>query len=219
MTENLKFRIYNVQKVPKKLSVFLHYTLYIIHSPRGQTLVEAILAIAIAVVIVTALVTLALGTQKAANNSRNQTQNTKYGEQTIEIIRNIRDTNKDGAIKGMFTVYGCPVATCKFSDLFGYNFGGITSGTGEKFTLAQLTCNDTTTCWALTRVTTTGDPILDSSGGGTIYKRDIVIKDTGSTSDPVDPSNTVKTIEVTISWTDAGGPHNSTTVTKLTNFK
>lgn len=178
---------------------------------RGQTLVEAIVAIAVAMVIVTAIVTLGIGTQRAANTSRNQNQNTRYGEEALELIRSIRDANLAASIKS--TGLTCD-PNCKFTDLFSAaNFLGVTP---IYFTLAynNVGCSGgTVACWQLTKVASgTGLAI-----SGTIYTRTIKMWD--KAGDATDPADKVKFVEATITWTDASGPHNSVTSTKLTNFK
>jgi type II secretory pathway pseudopilin PulG len=186
-----------------------------LRSEKGQTLVEAIVAIAVAVIIVTSLVSLGIGTQRAANTSRNQNQNTRYGEETIEIVRSIRDANLPGAFNSL-TTFSCNPG-CRFSDLFSNTQFFGTSGIYFSLPLAMTPGGCTgvvTTCWELSVV---GNNSPQPFQG--IYSRTIKISDSGNTTDPVDPAHKVKTVEVVISWTDAGGAHSSVTTTKLTNFR
>lgn len=203
-------------------------------SEAGQTLVEAIVAIAIAVVIVTALVTLGIGTQRAANTSRNQNQNTRYGEETIELLRSIRDLKKDNSIRSTsMSAFSCSSTnTCKFSDLFSTTNPSPMQGTdtsgGYYFTLSDGPVTGgcvlgTVDCYQLTRDTT---GTFQAIPGTTIYTRRIRIYDSGTPvtvtptpATPIDPSNKVKFVEVIIRWTDAAGNHDSVTTTKFTNFK
>lgn len=195
----------------------------------GQTLVEAIVAIAIAVVLVTAVVALAIQTQRAAQTSRNQSQNTRYGEEALEKIRNIRDLNLTGSIRSTnmtsFTCFG--TNTCKFSDLYSVTSPSPLAGTnasgGYYFILAyNATGCGGAGCWDLTRDTSGAFQTIS----GTIYSQRIRVWDNGQTfaaqPNPAlnpDPIDRVKFVEVTIRWTDAAGDHNSTATTKLTNFR
>ena len=192
-----------------------NFQLSTFNSEGGQTLVEAIVAIAIAVVIVTALVTLGIGTQRAANTSRNQNQNTRYGEETLEIIRSIRDLSIAGSIRGT-TAYSCN-PDCKFVDLFNRNLGA----TGLTFHLVRNgSCSGGVTCNQLCRdnaVYCTGQ--TNQISGGTIpYTRTIKIYDSGSLGGN-DPYNKVLFVDVTITWTDSAGAHNSVSTTKFTTYR
>jgi Tfp pilus assembly protein PilW len=192
------------------------------HEEKGQTLVEAIVAITIAVIIVTALVTLGLSTQRAANTSRNQNQNTRYGEEAIEIIRNIRDNDTPGSIRstnmGAFTCSA--TVSCRFNDLFSVSdpspLRDDATFDGYYFTLIQNGTGGCTLDWCLQSSLTT--PTFDTIPG-TIYSRRIRIFDTGSSTHATDPSTKVKSVEVTIRWSDASGNHDSVTTTKFTDYK
>lgn len=198
----------------RKVEKTTHYRLLTTDS-RGQTLVEAIVAIAISVVIVTALVTLAINTQRVANTSRNQNQNTRYGEETMEIIRSIRDTNLIGAFNNQ-TLFSC-AASCRFSDFYSNTTFFGTSGTYFSMPNSKSTggCSGGVDCWELTVVgNSTPQPLA-----GTIYSRTIRLSDSGNITDPVDPAHKVKAVEVVVSWTDSSGIHQSKIATKFTNFR
>lgn len=208
---------------------YKEYNLYFFNSEVGQTLVEAIVAIAIAVVIVTSMVTLGIGTQRAANTSRTLTQSTKYGQDAMEIIRSIRDQSLQGSITGMSAVFpACAVLTCKFTDLYQFTLNPSAAApvspsdaaSGVYFNLVSpnppdnATCVGGVSCWQLTK--TTGTPQLIT---GTVYSRTIRVWDSNdNTSGATDPWTRVKYIEIIISWTDGSGTHTSKTFTKLSNF-
>ena len=61
----------------------------------GQTLIEAMVAIAIAMLVVTALIGLGVRTIRAATISRNISVAASYAQQGIEAIRSIRDRGYD----------------------------------------------------------------------------------------------------------------------------
>jgi Tfp pilus assembly protein PilV len=197
-------------------------------SQEGQTLIEALAAIAVAVIIVTSLVTLGIATQRAASTSRNQNQNTRYGEETLEVIRSIRDAKLTGSIRND-TALGCNSTTsCSFIDLFSINIGTsnlhyfkISSDgtTGAPVTVTNGCTTFTVSCYQLIWVATSTTPPTPDPIGTTIYNRTIKVWDSGSTLDANDPSDKVKFVEVSVTWSDQGGSHTSKTTTKLTNFK
>jgi Tfp pilus assembly protein PilV len=68
------------------------------HKPRtsgggrsGQTILEAIAAIAVTIIVVTALVALGVRTVRAATITRNRSQAAAYAQEGIEAVRSIRD--------------------------------------------------------------------------------------------------------------------------------
>lgn len=64
-----------------------------ISNKHGQTLIEVIIALAVAVILALALITTSLVTQKAARSARNQSQATKLAQEYLEQIRVFRDRN------------------------------------------------------------------------------------------------------------------------------
>lgn len=78
---------------------------------RGQSLIEVIVAFAVAVVIGVGLVTASLATQKASANARNQSQATKLAQEYLEQVRVIRDVEgwpTFSAHEGCFSVNSVP---------------------------------------------------------------------------------------------------------------
>src|SRR5437879_249242 len=61
------------------------------HRFNGQTLIEVIVALGVAVILAVSLITTSLITQKAARSARNNTQATKLAQEYIEQIRVYRD--------------------------------------------------------------------------------------------------------------------------------
>ncbi len=61
----------------------------------GQSLFEIILALAISVLIITSLVTLAANAVRNSTYSKNKTQATRYSQEATEWLRGERDTNWD----------------------------------------------------------------------------------------------------------------------------
>lgn len=63
------------------------------NSKKGQTIVEAAVAIAIASLVITALVGLGIGALRSATVSKNRSLATSYAQEAVEAIRSIRDRN------------------------------------------------------------------------------------------------------------------------------
>ena len=62
-------------------------------SKKGQTLVEALLSIAVAVIVVVALVGVGITAMRTANFGRDQAEAVRLAGQSLEIIRSQRDTD------------------------------------------------------------------------------------------------------------------------------
>lgn len=63
------------------------------HSRKGQSLVEAIAAIAMVALVATALVGLSVGALRTSTISRNRSRAVSYAQEGMEAIRSIRDRN------------------------------------------------------------------------------------------------------------------------------
>ncbi|MBI4091267.1 hypothetical protein HY419_00780 [candidate division WWE3 bacterium] len=91
-------------------------------SKSGQGLVETLLAVTVAVIIITALISLAV---VALRNSRQATytaQATRIAQSQIEYARAFRDISDWATFDQVLT--GCPLSTpCHFLDVSGYTSG------------------------------------------------------------------------------------------------
>lgn len=59
----------------------------------GQTLIEALLAIAVAIIVVVGLVGMAVVSMRSANYSKNQAEAVRLARSQLELLRNMRDTS------------------------------------------------------------------------------------------------------------------------------
>lgn len=59
---------------------------------RGQTILEAIIAVTIIAAITTGLVAVTVKTLKASQFARTKSQSLKYAQEGVEIVRNLRNT-------------------------------------------------------------------------------------------------------------------------------
>ena len=87
---------------------------------KGETLIEAIGALAIIAIVVTAASVAIITALSNANFNQNQTQSTKFAQQGLEVVRQIRDADYTGfrTYAGTYclaegqTVLNTPVASC-----------------------------------------------------------------------------------------------------------
>lgn len=69
---------------------------YMNNSRKGQSIIEAAVAIAIASLIITALVGLGIGALRSATISKNRSMATSYAQEAMEATRSIRDRGFSG---------------------------------------------------------------------------------------------------------------------------
>lgn len=65
--------------------------MHLLRVRRGQSLIEAIIALAIALIVITGLVVLAVGAVRTATLSKNRSLAVQYAQEGIEALRSIRD--------------------------------------------------------------------------------------------------------------------------------
>ena len=63
------------------------------HKEKGQVLVEAVIALAVSVLIISGLLSVVTASIGSATFSRNQSSATKYTEEGMELVRSYRDQN------------------------------------------------------------------------------------------------------------------------------
>ena len=88
---------------------------------KGQTLIEAVVTIGVALVIITSVVALVNASNRRATYARQATQASKLAQEGMEIVRHIRDVDGDGLVRvgTSDTNPICPVNPfCAWSDLY-----------------------------------------------------------------------------------------------------
>ncbi len=79
---------------------------------QGQTLIEVVITLGVALVIITSILVLVNASNRRATIARQSTQASKLAQEGMEIVRNIRD-------EGLDTVYvGCSTTPCTWNDLY-----------------------------------------------------------------------------------------------------
>lgn len=158
----------------------------------GSTLVEVLVAIALALIVVVAMISLGVTSQRNANLSKNQTIATNLAKQGVEIVRSIRD---EGARAG--SIQQCSVNN-DWDDLWTDRVTSLCGGSGGsvKFKIGN------SGGWFLEKNDT---PEVKYA----IFKRQVEISDEAVTY------SSLKTVKVTTTWEDASGSHKSELINTL----
>lgn len=157
---------------------------------KGQSLLELVIVMGVAVVVVGALTVVTISSLRNANLSKSELQATKFAQEGIEKVRSIRD--RDGGVITNFN--GVP--TNKFSQLWGIQINSVCTPLPCNFLLNSL--NNT-----LTQTNTNSE----SLAGG--FERRIKITDNNTTY------SNIKTVTVLVNWIDFAGTHESHLTTYL----
>lgn len=201
---------------------------------KGQTLIEAVVAIAVAVMMLVALVTLVNANNRRATLSRQSTQASKLAQEGIELARNTRDVND--SVVTFFDGTGtdlthCPAAGCMtFTQFFDVNIDE-TSGLfhpvyGREFHFHEPNnvdpnCKNNPSSWCLQlSVGGDGETVLN-------FRRYVYIADSGGKSkcndtdgDGIDDISfsAVKQFTLVVTWESPVGPQERRAVTCISNI-
>ena len=159
---------------------------FTVHSSlRGQTLVEVIISVAVAVVLSVSLVAVTLMTQRASRSARNNTQASKLAQENIEQIRVFRDRNGFSALPTIDTTN--PTSEC-------YVLNASGSPSSWSFGSKRTSCTSNTT----TMITCTGSLCQESIpfSGITFYRKILM-------TTPLPPPNK-KLFTVSVNWIESG---------------
>jgi Tfp pilus assembly protein PilV len=162
----------------------------------GQSLLEVIIALGIAVAIIISFTNATINAVRSAQYAKNQNQATKLAQETIEIVRTIRDQDRD--IGSGDTWSELWTTNMSATQTNGYK-GECYSLDKQNFSLAKAA--STSSCDA------NRDQVIDE-----IFFRKINISDDGSIL-------TKKTIKVEIYWLDNKGTHSAEVSTILTKWQ
>lgn len=113
----------------------------------GQTLLEALIALATAVVIISAMTVIVLSSLSNAQFSKNQNQATQYAQQGIEFLKNLSQTN--WTTFASYTGTYCMLADNSLSPKTGQDCGSPPNNVGiysREVTINQISssCNPST---------------------------------------------------------------------------
>jgi len=184
----------------------------------GQTLIEALVTLGVAVIIITSIVTLANKSNARATNARQATQASKLAQEGLEIIRNIRDVNHNQVVRAGRRANpnsNCSTAPnyCAFYDLY--------SRTQINPVTAHLSHGCVAGQWCLLAGTPASpDPEAGLLG---IFTRTVELRDddlaTGHICGDLDLGfDEIKRVTVIVTWGSPLGTQNKTATSCLTNL-
>jgi type II secretory pathway pseudopilin PulG len=165
---------------------------------RGQTLIELIVVVTVAIIVITAIVFATISSIRNAQLSKNQLQATKFAQEGIEKVRSIRD--RDGKVA--FTSDGS-VAN-KFSDLWSIPLSGCVDYCYFKLYKQDLDGDGQLDDYLV------GESSSSFEDLGGIFKRQVQMTDYSALTSGVE-----KKLTVIVQWTDFSGTHESKLTTIL----
>lgn len=158
----------------------------------GQSLIEVLVALSVAILVLGALVILVLTSLKNAQFAQNQAKATKYAQETMEKIKSLKDRDElinltgqpNITFKTFLTGTSCSSSPCCFNFISGQ--------------LTQVSYSISTGCLTET--------LSDSQ-----FKRQIIFTTAPAVINP-------KTLSVKVTWIDATGNHESNLETILADY-
>lgn len=159
-------------------------------STKGQSLLELVIVIAVAIIVISALTSATISSLRNANFSKNQLQATKFAQEGLEKVRSIRERN--GLVLANFGT-----ATTKFSDLWNIRLFD---------TCLPPPCNVNFLLDPVFNSLKQDDTAFETLTGD--FQRSVKITDEPATY------QTKKNITIIVSWIDVTGSHQS----KLTTY-
>lgn len=174
----------------------------------GQTLVELVISMALILIVITAVTILTVKGLQNSQFSRNQVQATKLAQEGIEKMRTIRDNN--------YTV--CGWSTSANTVAPNGLWSAVCPGSGCRYLLQQTagTCGSTATSALWINFTASTTATENVTIGGVTFKRVITVTNENDLTGAA--TSNVKKVNVSVSWTDSGGAHNSNIETILSRI-
>ncbi len=176
------------------------------YSERGQTLLEMVVVIAVALLVISALTFATIASLRNSQFAKNQSQATKLAQGGIEKVRALRD--RDGSVIFEYRSGGSDLKTEKFSGLWALN---MSKDCGEHACYLKLTQDPLTKTDVLRRV---NDDVMEDKSDLDYeqidnFKRQIQISDLEVTY------GVEKTVTAVVVWNDFAGDHESRITTIL----
>jgi type II secretory pathway pseudopilin PulG len=175
----------------------IHYSLFTIHSKRGQTLLELVVLIGVIIIVVTGMVSTMVYGLKNSQFSQNQLQATKLAQEGLELMRSARQNHCKVTVTGVDYYWNPQVG--QFS-IWNQSF---LDGTSQSFV---VNLGATPSC-TVTPGTDTTVPVP--------FIRTIKMKDLNS---QIPPNRDQIQVTSTVIWIDPTGSHSSTLSTILANI-
>lgn len=196
----------------------------------GQSLIEVVVLVGLALVIVTGLTIVTVNGLKNSQFSQNQAQATRLAQEAIDCIRSVRDKNLPMCIGGSGSTctggtryYWYDRETPQFSNQVwslsflspGTNFSLVfpAGNSSNCIGLQSTTAVGNNNCSSLPLATMT-DSSLNAGPFAQTFSRTINFQDDTNLS----PSTDFKRVNVTVYWSDISGSHCSQIVTILSHY-
>ncbi len=196
---------------------------YLHKNNKGQTLIEVVITLGVALIIITSILVLANASNRRATIARQSTQASKLAQEGMEIVRNIRDVDNDQAVQeGLIGLIPCTAASpCSWSDLYGDPVNTF-SARLEKPSTGDCSISES---WCLvsgietvlnifTRSITVSD---DDIGGGP--GEDVICAEDPPPGQPELEGTDIKRVTVTVSWESPIGDQEREVVSCLSNWR
>lgn len=165
--------------------------------PKGQSLVEVVIGLSVAIVVITALIILVVNSLRNAQFATNQSIATKYAQEGMEIVKTIKERDVE-AITGdlNYTDGGTQKLVSQFSNLWLINLVNgyfiLVAGNKLNYTGNQATYETV----------------------GINYQRQVIIEDDNNLTSGT--AGYEKRVTVKVTWSDASGQHESNIQSVLT---
>jgi len=169
------------------------------HDSKGQSLIEVLIAIAIAMIISVALINLVVSATKDAQHAKNIARASKIATEGVEFVRTVRDRQGWGDGTTGFSAYG-----------------NNTTSSCNPLLLGQCFNSVNTTSWILTGSGGTGETVEN------IFTRSYVIchtHDPAAASCPTVTNNPCESVvNVLVRWEETSGIQEAKSTVKLTDW-
>ena len=190
----------------------------ILFRDKGQTLIEAIVTIGVALVIIASIVSLVNASNRRSTNARQATQASKLAQEGLEIVRNIRDVNAAGVVRVGDNASGACTAAdpCSWSELYD----------ADQTDPVEACLSFASPSWYLRP---TGNPSCETTAADLfgVFSREVIIEDDlidtngDGTPDAICsglqlPLGQIKRVTVYVTWNSPVGAQERNAVTCLT---
>ena len=173
-------------------------------SAKGQTLIEAVVVIAVGIVVVGALVFATIASLRNSGAAKNQAQATKLAQEGLEIVRTSRD--RDGVINNLSGTNYCWASSCNtgVTSIWSAHLnegGGVCDNTLPQYCYFKITGGDLIFLSASSQPPAGGEPIGN-------FTRYTILSDDSNWQ-------IWKTVTALVTWSDFAGTHESRISTVL----
>ncbi len=169
---------------------------------RGQSLLEMVITIGVAVVIIVALTITTVKGLQSGQFAQNQVQAAKLAQEGLERMRSFRENDVPVRLGGVDYSWSASAS----QTIWGVNFDpGACAGFGGSNCYFQFLNCPGPSCYAQGIIASTEGEVIP----GTIFRRKIMIEDYSVDN---------KKITSIVTWSDTSGKHESKVVTVLSNY-